>query len=180
MKYFIAIILFTLSTYANAVDFQIELGLHDGGDELASVSFTSGSTESINAGGFLSFSVGLVFDHGDYASRFKYGIKNDSIDATNGSIDWDRNVADALLMYKVNNDIQIGAGITHHSNVELSGTGVVSGSVQFDNALGFLLEADYFWDTKSYIGLSFTSIDYKTNNTTVDGNSIGIVVGGIF
>ena len=97
MKFFLVTILLTLSTYANAVDFQIELGLHDGGDELASVTFTSGSTESINAGGFISFAVGLVFDHGDYASRFKFGIKNDSIDATNGSIDWDRMVADALL-----------------------------------------------------------------------------------
>ena len=180
MRYLTLLFLLTLPAQASAVDFLLELGVHGGGDEIANVTFVSGNTESIDAGGLISLSAGLVFDHGDFASRFKFGIKTDSIDATNGSIDWDKNMADILLMYKVDDDIQIGAGLTYHSSIELSGSGVVAGVAKFDNALGFVVEADYFWDKKSYIGLSFTSIDYEINTLSYDGSSIGLVIGGIF
>ena len=87
---------------------------------------------------------------------------------------------EALFIYKINSDIQIGAGLTYHTNVELRGTGVLESSYKFDNALGALAEIDYFWDPKSYIGLVFTAIDYEINGSTFNGNSSGIVIGGIF
>ncbi len=180
MKYFSLLILLALSSQANAADYQIEFGIHGGGDEVANVTFVSGNTKTIEGGGLFSLSAGLVFDHDSYTSRFKLGIKKDSIDATNGSLNWDRITADVLLMYKLNEDVQIGAGLTYHSSIELSGSGVVAGSAKFDNALGFMMEADYFWDTKSYIGLSLTAIDYKISGSTFSGNSLGVVIGGIF
>ena len=180
MKYVYFIILLALSFRAHAVDFQLELGVHGGGDEVANVTFISGNTKSIDAGGLLSLSAGLVFDHDSFTSRFKFGVKKDSIDATNGSLDWSRTVADILLMYKLNKDVQIGAGLSYHSNIELSGSGVVAGLAKFDNALGLVTEADYFWDSKSYIGLTFTAIDYEINGTIFNANSFGLVIGGIF
>lgn len=180
MKYLPFLLLLIFSSPAKAVDFQLELGVFGGGDELANVTFVSGNSESINAGGLLSLSMGLVFDHGDFTTRFKYGIKADTIEATNGSIDWTRNIADLLIMYKATEDVQMGIGLTYHSNVELSGSGVVAGLAEFDNAVGFLAEIDYFWDAKSYIGLSFTSIDYERNGLSFNGNSFGVVIGGIF
>jgi len=180
MKYLSYLFLFALSTQAKAVDFLLEFGIHGGGDEIANVTFVSGNTKSIDGGGLLAFSVGLVFDHGDYTSRFKYGLKTDSIDAVNGSLDWDRYVGEAMLMYKIDSDLQVGAGISYHTGVELSGTGVVAGSAKFDDAVGLVIEADYFWDDKSYLGLSFTSIDYEINGVNFNGSSVGLLIGGIF
>ena len=180
MKTISYLFLFLLSTQAKAVDFLLEFGVHGGGDEIANVTFVSGNTKSIDGGGLLALSAGLVFDHGSFASRYKFGFKTDSIDAVNGSLDWDRFVGEVMFMYKVDSDIQIGAGISYHTDVELSGTGVVAGSAKFDDAVGFVVEADYFWDSKSYFGLSFTSIDYEINGATFDGSSVGLLIGGVF
>lgn len=181
MKLYSVLILLSLSTQASALDYQIEIGQHSGGDRITTGVFTTGYVSTINAGEGFSISGGLVFNYGDkYAARFKYGSKREHIEAVNGSLNWEKNTADALLMYKINSDIQIGGGLTYHTNVELRGTGVADGSDKFDNALGALAEVDYFWDPKSYIGLVFTAIDYEINGFTFSGNSSGIVIGGIF
>jgi len=165
---------------ASAIDFLIEAGFHQGGDRLVSVTFLSGNTESIDAGDGVSISAGAVADHGSFEMRYKAGIKFDSIDAANGSLDWDRYTFDALAMYKYSKSWKIGAGLTYHVDPELSGSGIISGSAKFDNAVGLMAEVDYFWNNIGYVGLVITAIDYEINGVEFDGNSVGINVGGIF
>ena len=182
LKFLTAMLLLTPLSNANAIDFLIEAGLHTGGDKLINVPFTSGESESIYAGDLLSVSVGAVADHGSFEMRYKYGYKFDSITALNGSVDWERNTIDVLAMYKYNTNWRLGGGLTYHLNPEVSGTGVVSGSVKYDDSLGFMAEADYFWGNgnSGYFGLVFTAIDYDIGSVSISGNSIGINVGGIF
>lgn len=180
MKYFPILILLVLSSQAKAIDFQLEVGIHKGGEVVTGATYTTGFVKTIDAGDGTSYAAGIVFNFDKFATRFKYGTKKADIEGINGSLNWERNTTEALLMRKIGDDVQIGVGLTYHSNVEIRGTQVLDGSTKFDNALGVLAEIDYFWDPKSYIGLSFTSIEYEINNTSFDGSSIGVVIGGIF
>ncbi len=172
------------SASSYAVDFMLEAGLHFGGDELVAATFTSGNTETIEAGGFYNISAGVAFDISDkVVSRVTLGFKEDSITAGNGDISFSRNTIDALFLYKTDQWL-FGGGLTYHTSVKLSGSGLASGiGAEFDNALGFLLEVDYMYSKKAYVGGRYTVIDYDTvpsttvNAVTVDGNSIGVVVG---
>jgi len=177
------LILLSVTSIARA-DVLLEAGLHFGGDELASATFTSGSTASIDAGGFISLSIGNAFDISDnLEGRITLGWKFDTIDATNGSVDWQRFPLNALLLYK-HNDWRFGGGLTYHINPELTSSGAASEpDVKFDDALGFMGEIDYFFSPTAYVGAQFTVIEYDTipntqvNDVSVDGNSAGVVVG---
>lgn len=184
-KTFLIGLLLSVSLSSNAADLVLEAGLHAGGDDLVSVTFASGSTETIEAGGFFNLAIGVGFDINEkVTSRITFGIKEDSITASNGNIDFTRNPIDALFLYKTESWL-LGGGITYHTNVKLSGDGIASGlNADFDDSLGFILEADYLLgNKKGYVGGRYTMIDYDSvpsatvNAATVDGNSIGVVVG---
>lgn len=183
--YLFALITF-LSFPAYAVDLVLEMGLHDGGDDLVTATFSSGDSETLEAGGLYHFSVGAGFDIAqDWVSRITFGIKEDSITASNGDIKFTRYPIDALFLYRVD-QWMIGGGLTYHTGVELDGSGLASPlNADFDDALGVILEVDYRFG-KAYVGGRYTIIDYDTvpsasvNAATVDGNSIGVVLGAKF
>ena len=65
----------------------------------------------------------------------------------------------------------------------LSSSGVASGlDVKFKDALGFAIEVDYWRNEHVYFGGKFTMINYELKNSSisVDGNSIGVVMGYVF
>lgn len=184
-KTYLMALLLSVSLSSNAADFVLEAGLHAGGDDLVTATFVSGSTQTIEAGGLYNFALGVGFDINEkVTSRITFGIKQDSITASNGNIEFTRYPLDALVFYKTDSWL-FGGGITYHTNVKLSGDGLASGlSANFDDSMGFILEADYlFGNKKGYVGGRYTMIDYDTvpsatvNAATVDGNSIGVVVG---
>ncbi len=79
-----------------------------------------------------------------------------------------------------------GGGLTYHINPEFTSGGIFVGNdIGFDNALGLKLAFDYRFNNNIFLGLEYSIIDYKvnTNNTvkdTVDGNSVGLVLGYVF
>ncbi len=177
-----ALALFSSVSFAQAASFVLEAGLHDGGDDLLTATFTNGDSETLEAGGLYSFSLGGAFDIStNVESRITIGIKEDSITASNGDVKFTRYPIDALFLYKLDN-WRLGGGITYHLSPEVSGSGVVTVlDGDFDDALGFLLEADYMFDS-FYTGMRFTFIDYELSSTgaEADGNSVGIVIGAQF
>ena len=177
--------LFSISSHAAGV--VLEMGLHTGGDDLVTATFVGGDTETLEAGGLYHFAIGAGFDINEkWNSRVTFGIKEDSINAENGDLKFTRYPIDAVFLYNVNKWM-LGGGLTYHTNVELSGSGVVSGfNAEFDDALGFLLEADYHFGQPGtgkggYIGARYTVIDYDISgpggSASIDGNSIGVVLG---
>jgi len=170
-----------VSTQANASGLFVQGGLHFGGDELASVSFVGGSNEEIDAGGLLSFTIGMdAALNESIGLRVGLGTKFDTVSAENGDVDFSRIVLDALLFYHVSEDWHLGAGFTHHSSVEFTGSGFASGlDVDFDDATGLLLALDYQLNERGYVGARLTQIDYTIPNVTgeASGNSIGVVIG---
>lgn len=171
--------LYLISYSAQAADFVIEGGLHAGGDDLETVTFTDGSSETIKAGDGLSLAFGARFDiSDDLEMAATLGIKIDSIDAQNGSLDWTRYPLNGILLYKMD-DWRFGGGLTYHMSPTLEGDGVVVGKAEFDDALGALLDVRYFFSEPAYVGGRATFIDYEVINgsASVSGNSIGVTVG---
>jgi hypothetical protein len=185
----VAVMAVGVAPRAEAVDVILQMGVHSGGDELAGATFTSGDSDKIKAGELLSFAAGIVQPIGEsWEVQAGLGWKFDTITATNGDITFDRYPLDLLLFYRPTEKFRIGLGGSYHLNPKLSSSGAASGlDVEFDNALGFAVEAGYFFGHVSpegtprgmYLGVNYTAIDYTVANTdvAVDGNSIGLILG---
>ena len=181
----ISILLFISSSTAQASNFLLEAGLHFGGDELATVNFIGGESQSMDAGGMISLAAGLKTEIGkSFELRTTIGIKFDSITASNGELDFTRYPVNAIL-FKKGEVFSIGVGATYHLNPEFEVSGFNGDfTASFNNALGFIAEVDYALNEKAYLGLKATAIDYEINgtfaSTEINGNSIGVVIGVSF
>lgn len=175
-----ACVLLSSSLVQAETRFMLETGLHAGGDDLVTVTFSDGSTEDIDAGGLISLGAGVSSDLSENLElRFVFNYKIDQVTASNGSIDFSRWVSNLSLMYKID-PWRVGGGLAYHSGIELDGDGVASViSADFDNATGYLLEIDYFWNEHFYLGAQYTDIEYTYTGTStdVDASSIGVVLG---
>jgi len=157
----------------------VQTGLHFGGDTLATLDFFSSDSQSIEAGGLISGSIGYEADMSEsILMKFSAGIKFDAITASNADVDFFRYPLNGMLFYKTEN-FHFGAGITQHLGVKLSADGQFgSDTVNFKDATGLVLQVDYLLNERGYLSLTYTSIDYELdNNATVNGNSFGILIG---
>ncbi len=157
-----------------------------GGDDLATV--TSGGGD-LQAGQLLNLGIGYDFDLNAAKSlRLRAGInyKFDSVDATNGEADFDRWPLDVILVSRVGN-FSLGAGITYHLSPTFEAT--INGStsrVDFDDSMGFLLQAGFMVSERLELGARFTLIEYESDGplvmtngaitNKVDGDSFGLFV----
>lgn len=102
-------------------------GFDFGGDELIEVTFSDGSTDSINAGDgfYLAAGIGKTFSDGQYSGQVTLGWKFTSISASNADVDWTRFPLEALV-YMNREKIRVGGGLTYHMNTKLKGSGGLS------------------------------------------------------
>lgn len=184
----LALVLLSLSSISRAVDLVLEGGLHFGGDDVVTVPFTNGDSETIEAGEGISFGVGVVFNPANSLEvQLTYGLKFTGVFAENGDVTLERGVLNALVFYRANK-WRIGGGLTQHLSPELDGDGAASNiHTNFDDATGTILEFDYYYWDKAYVGARFTFIDYEVETSTIQargrkfsGDSIGVVAGWRF
>lgn len=168
-----------LPALSQAANGLIQAGLHYGGDDLVTATFTDGDTAKLKGGGLFSFSAGVGFDLAEKAeARLMAGVKFDTIEAENGSAKFIRFPLEALYLYRSTEEVSIGGGLSYHLNPKISGDGLASSvGAEFDNALGFVLMLDYALPTNVYFGVKLTKIDYEIQGTSFSGNSIGATVG---
>jgi len=150
-------------------------GLFFGGDTL--VETTGGD---LDAGGLLYIGAGIMIEPegSNMAFQATLGYKWDTIDfdIPSGDSTISSNPLEFIAFFK-SDDFRLGAGIAYHMNPEwefcIDGSGCLV--ADFDNATGFIIEAD-FQSVKTFsFGVRFTSIDYKTDGLTVNANSIGLI-----
>jgi hypothetical protein len=159
----------------------IVAGFDTGGDNLISVPFTNGETASIKANELFYIGAGasVVNDEKNIEFLGTVNYKFAAISASNGDVDWTSVPLNALLFYRMQN-FRVGAGLVYVMNPKLSGSGVASGvNVNFDDALGFLVQADYLLG-KVAIGVRGTFVDYKAGGRTFKGDGVGITFGFTF
>lgn len=169
----------TLPVELQAANALIQAGIHYGGDDLVTATFTNGDTEKLKGGGLFTVSAGVGFDVTEKAeARLMAGVKLDTIEAENGSAKFVRFPLEAIYMYRSTEEISVGGGLSYHLNPKVSGDGIASPvGAKFDNALGFVLMLDYALPTNVYFGAKFTKIDYEIQGDSFSGNSIGVTVG---
>ncbi len=183
-KVVLPLLALAMSSNVYAVKWVAEGGIHVGGDNLATATFTNGDTSKITAGSLLAVGIGPQIDLSENSHlRILLNYKTDNISARNGNLSFTRFPIDLLYFYQTE-QWNFGGGLTYHLNPELSGDGLASGvSGSYDNALGYIAEVDFRLGEFFYIGGKLTFINYEPqqiNEKTVDGNSIGVVMGFIY
>jgi hypothetical protein len=172
------------AAHAADVDGVFKAGLDFGGDTLVTAFFVDGSTDTIkaNEGIVLGGGVAIFNDAKTASLEATISWKYASISADNGEIEFTRFPVDALLFYNFPK-ARLGAGVTYHLNPDLKGSGVIGGlNVEFDNALGFIAQADYRASEKVAFGLRYTKLSYDVAGATesMDANGVGVTFTATF
>jgi hypothetical protein len=158
-----------------------------GGDKIVDVTYSDGSTSTIEAGRGVLLGGGLLFDLSpghphSFEGQATLAIKwTGTKAASNGEVDWYRFPIELLGFYhNEEKSFRVGAGLTYQVGNEVKGTQAVSGvAMKFDNATGYVIEADYFLgqEKNMVIGARYTGISYKAQTSdavTINGNSFGV------
>jgi len=154
---------------SHAVDVRpiIKAGFDFGGDTVVSVGVTGGSSSSksikANEGVFVGGGASILMDSKELEVELAASYKFSTIAAQNGDIDWTVLPLDALVFYRLPN-VRLGGGLTYHLGPTLKGSGAASGlDAKYDDALGFVLQADYMLKNRFNFGLRYTNVNYKAN-----------------
>ncbi len=161
--------------------------LEFGGDKLVDIVYSDGTTGEIQAGRGFLLGGGLNIDLSEtkpntFEAQLTVGVKwTGSKKASNGEVDWLRFPIELLSFYRnTDRNFRLGAGVTYHFGNKVTGSKDVSSiSTKFDNATGFVLEADYVFGAErvAVVGVRFTKINYQAQipgAPVVSGNSVGI------
>lgn len=154
--------------------FAFEADLEYGGDDVATVNFTDGSSQHVKAGQGLTLALGGHYraaESSPFSVRATVGYKFVTTAAENADIGIDRKVFEVLGNYRWPSNWWVGAGVTHHADIQFDGDGF-GPNLDFDDATGFTLEAGWKW-----IALSYTGIDYTDEfGGDWDASSLGITL----
>jgi hypothetical protein len=155
-------------------------GISYGGDTLDTLTYTSGDSTDIKAGGLFYLNAGPVieFTGSPISLQVLLGYQVDNATATNADAKFDRSTLDATLLYHTGNHY-LGAGIVNHysptyerSAFYNSDTGQYYAAVteNFADANGIALEYQ-FRQPHSHVGFSLraVSISYSAESVTVGG-----------
>ncbi|HJV63698.1 MAG TPA: outer membrane beta-barrel protein [Albitalea sp.] len=171
---------------ANApVRFLAGAGLTFGGDNLVTVAFSDGSTDTLKAGGIFHLYAGGEFRVGDAVSlqgTIGYHV-DDTRAANNGSVRFTRVPVDMLALYRVNDKVRLGAGVQWVNGPELKGSGVASNiNAKFKNTTGAIVAGEYFFSPQIAGQLRYVSEEFEpqSGGGKVDGSHIGLMFNWYF
>ena len=165
-----------------AVQFALGAGITTGGDKILDVDLIDedgdSSSSDLYAGAFVHLYAGLNFiiPNSDFSVQPTIGWFSDTVSAENGSVSFTRFPLEIIPYYNFDK-IRIGFGLTYHQNPELDASDAGGYDIDFDDALGTVLSAEYKFSTGFAAGLRHTSIEYEASentNYTKDGSNIGL------
>jgi hypothetical protein len=148
-----------------------------GGDPVATVAFTNGDSQKVNAGQGISVGVGgelSMFKKEQFRLRGTVGIKYVTTAAENAHIRLTRipMILTANWMYQ--EDWRIGAGIVSHQAIRFN-SGGLGNNFKLSSPAGLVVEVAY-----KGIGLSYTKLTYEDEFGIFYGaNAIGLTFSGI-
>ena len=165
-----------LASHAADVRPVLKAGYDTGGDTIVTAIFSGGSTRSLNANEGLYFGGGasILTDSKDIEVEvtlsYKFGGIGSRVEGIpEPNIEWTLYPIDVLVFYRLP-QFRVGGGLTYHFSPTLKGSGASSGLyATYDDALGFVLQADYVLRDRFNFGLRYTSVSYKAS--TVQWNA---------
>lgn len=154
------------------------IGVTTGGDTLASVVFTDGSSADIKGGGLVHLYGGVEIPVGPAVSMqatIGYQV-DDTGGGSNGSLRFARYPLEVLAHVYINPNVRVGGGARFVNNARLTGSGVLSGiNVDFESTTGAVVEGEYL--VTPSIGLKLRAVreTYKPSGggPSTDGSHVG-------
>ena len=150
-----------------------------GGEKLATVEYTDGSSQSIKSGGLVHLFGGAEYQSGKFALQVNVGYHVDDTSASNGSVKFSRVPVEVLGFWNVADKVRLGGGIRKATDAKIKGSGAASslGSVSLDSDVGVVLQVQYFFDNDKFSAFArYVAEDYKVSGTSVGGKHGGIGV----
>jgi hypothetical protein len=160
------------------VRFLLGGALELGGDKVAEVYFTDGSTQFIKAAQGGTVYAGAQFrlnQKETFFLRSSIGIKYVTTKADNAHIRLTRIPLQLTANYISPQKIRVAAGLVTHQAIRLNFDGL-GDNAQLTAAPGLVMEAGY-----GALALSYTIMTYKDNTSrSYAANAIGLTISGIF
>ncbi len=174
-----------VSNGALGAHFLLTGGLTYGGDKLATIEYQHGDNADIHGGGLILVGAGGIYRFNqNWETQLSVNYQFDKANAKNGDATFDRVPIDLLGFYRMGAH-RFGGGVTYHINPKFDSDFDFSGGkqkIEFDNALGAVIEYDYFFNDSISLGVRYASIKYKSSDISgnVDGSYGGLLVNGYF
>ena len=177
-KFVITAILLTLASVARA-ELYMEFGFQGGGDTLISTN----SGEGLYTGGGFKFAIGVqnkVGKNGETLS-LSLGYLSEEIDTSNGTAEISTLNLDAIYSYRIFNH-RFGFGASYHIDPTYSNNivGLPPFKIEFDDALGLILQYSYVLNSRFQISTRYTLMDYEASGLSLDASSFGIFLSNGF
>lgn len=148
-----------------------------GGDPVATVAFTNGNSQNVNAGQGISLGLGgelSLLRKEQLRLRASLGIKYVTTAAENAHIFLTRIPLILTANWMVNKDWRVGAGIVNHQAINFNAGGI-GNNFSLRSPIGIQLEFAY-----KGIGISYTNLSYKDEfNFFYCANAIGLTFSGV-
>jgi len=173
-----------MSTMARAADADLhanskfgfvgELDLEYGGDNVATVLFTNGSSQNVRAGQGGTLAIGMHYRPARWDVDFSatVGYKFVTTAASNANIGISRTVFQILATYDPANSWWIAAGPVWHQGVKFDADGL-GPNLDLGDSVGFTIQGGWKW-----IGLTYTNMEYTEQTTgrrnKFDASAIGL------
>lgn len=175
-----AMVLATLAiTPALAADgFKAVVGtaLTNGGEKLARIEYTDGSSDTIKSGGLVHLWGGFEYQAGAFALQGNVGYHVDSTTARNGSVKFARYPVELLGFWQVAENVRLGGGLRKADGAKITSSGAASnlGSLKLESKLGAVLQGEYFFAGERFSAYGrYVAEDYKVDGISVSGKHVG-------
>lgn len=157
--------------------FLMNGALELGGDAVATVGFTNGDSQRVNAGQGISVGVGgelSLFAHEQFRIRGTVGIKYVTTAADNAHIRLTRIPLILTGNWVIKDHWRVGAGIVSHQAIRFN-SGGLGNDFSLTSPAGPVFEVAY-----KGIGLSYTVLTYTDElNGTYNANALGLTFSGV-
>lgn len=146
-----------------------------GGDTLVAT-----TARDLDAGGLIYLGAGVLVTPslGPMRYQFTLGYKFDSVSFTDGDSSLRVFPLDAVAFYSAGK-VQIGAGVSYYLNPtwELCVDDIGCGTLDFDDALGGLVEIRYHLPPRLFFGLRYTAVNYTATGGEIDASNLRLHAG---
>jgi hypothetical protein len=160
-------------------ELYLEAALEGGGDTLA----RSSLDDEVNAGGGMKLAIGMqawMDEAGTGSMRFSVGYQWDDVSGGNGSAEIETLTFDAV--YLINSGPHsFGIGAVWHASPRYSA--MVNGArstIDFDDAVGPVLQYGYRLSPGLELGLRFSDLEYESAGQVLDAGSFGVYLSNGF
>lgn len=151
----------------------LEGALEFGGDDVATVFYTNGDTQDVQAGQGVTVAIGghvRPTETSPFELRATVGYKFVSTMASNADIGMDRLTWKLIGSVRDEKGFWIGAGPVRHTNIKFDADGM-GPNVSFEDASGVAVELGW-----RFLALSYTNIDYTDQfGARYDASNIGLL-----